>query len=118
MSHASTQAADATTQVFEHHLGAFAHGLDEILKDYDDGSTLLTPERTYRGRAQIRGFFQTFLDDATPAFWAAFRITSRSTAGEVAYVAWEAKPWVALGTDTLVVKDGKIAVQTFTSLAG
>jgi hypothetical protein len=31
---------------------------------------------------------------------------------------WEAKPWVTLATDTLVVKDGKIAVQTFTAFSG
>jgi hypothetical protein len=40
-----------------------------------------------------------------------------STVGNVAYIAWEAKPWVTLATDTFFVKDGKIAVQTFTSFS-
>ena len=114
MANASTQVDDATQQVFDHHLGAFAQGLDELLKDYDDSSTIITPDKTYSGNAEIRAFFKAFLESADPGFWPAFKITSKSTAGEVAYLAWEAKPWVTLATDTLVVKDGKIAVQTFT----
>lgn len=117
MSHSSAQAEAATKQVLDHHLGAFAHGLDEILKDYDDSATLITPDRTFRGRDEITGFFKAFLEGADPAFWPAFKITSLGTAGEVAYIAWEAKPWVTLATDTLFVKDGKIAVQTFTSFS-
>ena len=117
MSTSSVQTEAATKQVLEHHLGAFAHGVEEILKDYDDNSTLVTPDRTFRGRDDITGFFKAFVDGADPAFWPAFKITSMSTVGDVAYLAWEAKPWVTLATDTLVVKDGKIAVQTFTSFS-
>lgn len=112
---ATVQPGDATQQVFDHHLGAFAKGLDEILKDYDDSSTLLTPDKTYRGLAEIGRFFKAFLDGAEPAFWEAFKVTGKSTEREVAYLVWEAKPWVPMATDTLFVKDGKIAVQTFTS---
>lgn len=118
MTEASAQADGATQRVFDHHLGAFAQGLDELLEDYDEGSTIITPDRTFRGRTEIRAFFKAFLEGADPGFWDAFKITSKSTAGEVAYLAWEAKPWVTLATDTLLVKDGKIAVQTFTSFAG
>ena len=113
----SEQTEAVTTQVFDHHLGAFAHGVDEILKDYDDHSALITPDRTYRGRAEITGFFKAFVEGADPAFWPAFNITSKSTVGEIAYLVWEARPWVTRATDTLFVKDGKIAVQTFTSFS-
>jgi len=118
MTRASAQTDGPTQRVFDHHLGAFAQGLDELLKDYDDSSTIITPHKTYSGSAEIRGFFKTFLESADPGFWPAFKITGKSTAGEVAYLVWEAKPWVTLATDTLVVKDGKIVVQTFTSFAG
>lgn len=118
MSHASAQVDDATRQVFDHHLGAFALGLDELLKDYDDDSTIITPDKTYRGSTEIRAFFKAFIEGADPGFCTAFRITSKSTAGDVAYLAWEAKPWVTLATDTLVVRNGKISVQTFTSFSG
>lgn len=114
MTIAST-ACDATSQVFDHHLGAFAKGLDELLKDYDNDSALVTPDKTFRGIDEIRGFFKAFLDGADPEFWPAFKVTSKSTEGEVAYLVWEAKPWVTLATDTLFVKNGKIAVQTFTA---
>jgi hypothetical protein len=117
MSHSSEQTEAVTRQVLEHHLGAFAQGVEEIIKDYDDSSALVTPDRTFRGREQITGFFRAFLDGADPAFWPAFKIKSMSTVDDVAYLAWEAKPWVTLATDTLVVKDGKISVQTFTSLS-
>ncbi|WP_267884222.1 hypothetical protein [Paracidovorax citrulli] len=40
-----------------------------------------------------------------------------STVGEVAYLVWEAKPFVPMATDTLYVRDGKIAVQTFTAFS-
>jgi len=115
---ASTHADRATGRVFDHHLGAFAKGLDELLKDYDESSVIITPDRTFRGTDEIRAFFKGFLDGAAPGFWPAFKVTSKSTAGDVAYLAWEAKPWVTLATDTLVVKAGKISVQTFTAFAG
>jgi hypothetical protein len=115
MADLTVPAGDATREVFQHHLGAFAQGLDEILRDYDNDSVLVTPGKTWRGVAEIRAFFKAFLDGADPAFWAAFAITSQSIEGEIAWFAWEAKPWVVLATDTLFVKNGKIAVQTFTS---
>ncbi|ANB75809.1 hypothetical protein AYM40_26230 [Paraburkholderia phytofirmans OLGA172] len=117
MSDSSQHTEGTTKQVLDHHLSAFAQGIDEILKDYDDSSTIITPDKTFRGRGEITGFFKAFLDGAAPEFWAAFKITSLSTAGEIAYLAWEAKPWVTLATDTLFVKNGKISVQTFTSLS-
>src|SRR5258708_17370615 len=117
MSNSSEKAEAATKQVLDHHLGAFAHGVEEILKDYDDSSALVTPDKTFRGREDITGFFKAFLDGADPAFWPAFKITSMTTVRDEAYLALEAQPRAALATDTLVVKDGKISVQTFTSLS-
>jgi len=115
----STMTAAAATQAaFDHHLGAFAKGLDELMRDYDDNSILVTPDRTYAGTAEIRGFFKAFIDGADPKFWESFKVLKSSVHGEVAYLAWEAKPWVALATDTLFVKANKIAVQTFTPFGG
>jgi hypothetical protein len=115
MSNSSDQSEDATKQVLDHHLGAFAHGVDEILKDYDDRSTLITPDKTFHGLEEIRSFFKAFLDGADPAFWPAFKINNLTIAGQIAYLAWEAKPWAPLATDTFFVEGGKISVQTFTS---
>ena len=105
----------ATQAVLEHHLGAFAKGLDEILKDYSASSVILTHDKRYRGVAEIRGFFDGFLKSVKPGFWEAFKISAQAIDGDVAYLVWEARPFVNLATDTLVVRGGKIAVQTFTA---
>ncbi|MBN3823767.1 nuclear transport factor 2 family protein [Burkholderia sp. Ac-20384] len=106
----------AVDLVFDHHLGACAIGLDEVLKDYSEISVIVTPEKTYRGIAEIRAFYRAFLDSIRPEFWDAFNVTSRCTEGEIAYLTWEAKPFVTSATDTLYIKGDKILVQTFTSL--
>ncbi|WP_175831295.1 nuclear transport factor 2 family protein [Burkholderia cepacia] len=107
----------ATDVVFDHHLNACAIGLDEILKDYDEISVIVTPEKTYRGIAEIRGFYKAFLDSAQPEFWDAFKVTSKCTEGEIAFLTWEAKPFVTSATDTLYIKENTIVIQTFTVLA-
>lgn len=109
----STPDAD-TRRTLDHHLGAFAQGLDELLRDYDDNSVLVTPDQTCTGTTEIRAFFKAFIDGADPKFWGAFKILKNTVHGEVAYLVWEAKPWVALATDTFHVQGGRIAVQTFT----
>jgi len=113
-------AQDATEPkaVFDHHLGAFAQGIDAVLMDYTEASVLVTPDRAYRGLAEIRGFFQAFLAGATPEFWQAFTIRTQSVDGAIAYLVWAAPPAVPMATDTLYIRDGKIAVQTFTPFGG
>ena len=112
----SADAAEDTKLVFDHHLGAFAQGIDAVLADYTENSVVVTPDATYRGLKEIKGFFQAFLDGATPAFWAAFRIRTRSVEGEVAYLVWDSLPAVPMATDTFLVRGRKILVQTFTPL--
>jgi len=109
-------AATRTTKaVLAHHLGAFAKGLDELMKDYSASSAILTHDKQYRGLAEIRGFFDGFLKSVKPGFWEAFKINAQAIDADVAYLVWEAKPFVNIATDTLVVRGGKIAVQTFTA---
>lgn len=108
-------ADDSTRNVFEHHLGAFGVGLDAIMDDYGDESVLLTADQDFIGPAQIRGFFEHFIGTIPAGFWDAFKIHKSVVRGEVAFLVWEAKPWVALANDTLLVRDGKILVQTFVS---
>jgi hypothetical protein len=36
--------------------------------------------------------------------------------GEIAYIAWKAEPFTPLATDTFVIRNGKICVQTFAVL--
>jgi hypothetical protein len=112
---AAAQASSTTQEVLDHHLGAFAKGLDEIMRDYSPASVILTHDKQYRGVAEVRGFFDGFLKSIKPGFWEAFKIRSQSVDREVAYIVWDAKPFVNMATDTLVVHRGKIVVQTFTA---
>lgn len=103
-------------EVLDSHLGAFAKGLDALLADYDDDSVLITPDRTWRGLSEIGSFFGDFLAGASAEFWAAFELQAQVVEPGVAYITWSAPPAVRLATDTLVVRHGRIAVQTFTAL--
>lgn len=106
----------STQEVFAHHLQAFAQGLDALVSDYTEQSSIVLQNGTITGLAGIRQFFESFLKDIGPGFWEAFKIQRQEVCADVAYLVWEAKPFVAMATDTLLVRDGKIQIQTFTTL--
>ncbi|SDN02953.1 nuclear transport factor 2 family protein [Ensifer sp. YR511] len=106
-----------TRKVLEHHMGAFAAGVDEILADYTDESVVITPKGVVRGLSELRVFFQEFIDNATPAFWDAYVLQSKVCDGDYAFITWTAKPFLTFATDTFLIRDGKILMQTFASLA-
>lgn len=108
-----TTEAIATKATLEHHLSAFAQGIDAIMQDYSEKSVVITPDATYRGLDEIRAFFTAFVESLPEGLWDAFTIKRQEVVGEVAYILWEANPWFPLGTDTFVVQNGKIAYQTF-----
>jgi hypothetical protein len=112
----SGAAAPETEAVLGRHLQSFAHGIETILADYTEASAIVTPDAIYHGLHEIRGFFQGFLDSATAEFWNAFKLGAQHIEGDVAYITWSAKPFIPLATDTFVVRDGKIHVQTSTAL--
>ena len=103
-----------TEDVFNHHLQAFGIGIDEIMKDYTDESVIITHDATHRGRDAIRAFFQDFFDTFPAEAWDDFALLKTEVVGEVAYLTWKASPYTDLGTDTFLIRDGKIAVQTYT----
>ncbi|CAN7658175.1 nuclear transport factor 2 family protein [Caballeronia sp. LjRoot34] len=107
----------ASKQVLDHHVGAFALGIDALLYDYDDTSVIITPEKAIRGLSPIRSFWESFLANADDGFWTAFKVNKNAVLGGVAYLIWEAAPSVALATDTFFIREGKILVQTRTTLA-
>jgi len=106
-----------TQAVLDHHLAAFAAGdVDGILDDYTDASVLITPDGTTRGRDALRTAFNGFFSGLFAPGTYDFVMDASHVEGEVAYIVWHANcasAEVALGTDTFVVRDGKIAVQTF-----
>lgn len=111
---AAPRSADATKKVLERHLGAFSKGIDAIVADHGKDSAVLTHDKQYRGLAEIRAYFDAFLKGIKPGFWEAFKLTAQSIDRDVAYIVWEAKPFISLATDTLLIRNHKILIQTFT----
>ncbi len=106
---------NATEKVLDRHLKSFArHDLEGILSDYAPDAVLFTPERPLRGE-EIKRFFQALLREfGKPG--ATFNLTHQSVEGDYGYILWTAETAdnvYGLGTDTLVVRDGKIVVQSF-----
>ena len=109
-----------TAAVLEHHLAALAAGdVDQVLEDYTDASVLVTQDGVFRGREELRTLFAGFVAGLLAPGTYEFVLDRTEVCGDVAYIVWNAKcaeADVRLGTDTFVVRDGKIAVQTFAGL--
>ena len=110
----ANEVIENTLDVFDHHLRAFSVGLDEILKDYDDDSVILSHGVSYQGVDEIRQFFNEFLTSASAEFWSNFTVLNKEVIGEVAYLVWKSDPYIKIATDTLIIKNKIISIQTFT----
>ena len=116
---AVASADEPTTQrVLDHHLQAFGNlDLEAILADYTDASVLLTANGPIQGMDQLRGVFEMFFTEfGKPG--ATFEMKQQLINGDVAYIVWTAETAdnvYELATDTFVIEDGKIRVQTFTA---
>ncbi len=108
--------AASTQEVLDHHLQTFGAGdLDGILEDYTDESTIITPDGVRRGRIEMSDFLSTlFAEFAKPGM--SFSMDQQVVEGEIAYIRWSAETadnTYELGTDTFLIRDGKIVTQTF-----
>jgi len=106
-----------TRQVLEHHLGTLGAGdLNGILSDYMDDSILISADGVLEGRQAIRGFFEGVLASLFKPGTYEFTIDTLHVADDIAYIVWHAScasADIVFATDTFVVRNGKIAVQTF-----
>ena len=105
----------STEAVLQNHLRAAKVGVDAIMQDYTNHSVLVTHDSTYRGLVEIRRFFTTLFKELPEGFFDALKMNRQEIVGEVAYILWERKPIISQATDTFVVRNGKILVQTFTA---
>jgi ketosteroid isomerase-like protein len=110
----SKDTTETTKAVLAQHLQAVGGGdLDAIAADYSEDCTLFTPDRAFHGLEAARGFFAGMMEILPPGFMEAFELLRQDVKGEVAYIVWHAGEFAPLGTDTFIVRDGKIVVQTF-----
>ena len=106
----------STKDTLDHHVRCFGTGdLAGILSGYAPDAVLFTPDGPLKGRDAIAPFFAAMLAEfGKPG--TAFRMTHESIDGDYAYVLWTAETADNVyqpGTDTLVVRDGKILAQSF-----
>jgi hypothetical protein len=74
----------------------------------------INPQGTFRGKAEIRGFFATLLTEILPE-GSTVQIAQQVTEGELGYLVWSAQsPAFDLSfvTDTFVIRNGAIVRQT------
>ena len=104
-----------TESVVRNHVQAFVEqkGIDAILRDYQEDARFLSDIRTYHGKREIRRFFETFIASLPPDGINRFSLRTLRVEGEIAYITWGVGDDVPLGTDTFVVRNGKIVSQTF-----
>ncbi len=104
----------ATQEVLTHHLNCFGN-LAGTMADYTAESRFFTPDGLLRGPEAIRRFFvKLFEEFAKPGM--SFEMLRQEVDGDTAYILWKAETAdnrYQLGTDTFIVRNGKIVTQTF-----
>ena len=111
-----TSTTSTTQAVVHHHLERFvALDLQGVLADYAPDAVMIVPTGVLRGVQEITPLFQSLLAEfAQPG--ATFDLQQQVIEDDVAYIRWVAGTpdnTYELGTDTFIVRHGKIVVQTF-----
>jgi ketosteroid isomerase-like protein len=106
----------STEEVLNHHLETFGKGdLKGVLSDYTDQSLLFTPKGVLHGPKEMKPLFEAmFAEFGKPGV--TFKMMAQFVEGETAYIVWSAETpdnVYGVGTDTFVVRGGKIVTQTF-----
>ena len=100
---------DETKAVLDHHNEMLMAGdTDGVMGDYTEDSVFISNfGGVVKGLDAIRGVFAAAPAGGFPGFEDGVEHVD----GDIAFVTWQAEG-IALGTDTFVVRDGKIAAQT------
>jgi len=111
---------EKTQEVLDHHWKAFqANDLDATMADYSEESVLITPDKTFKGLSEIRENF-VFAFSLFPKDSTAFQLDKSIVNQDVGYIIWQAtapKIKITFGTDTFIIRDGKIVRQTYAGVA-
>jgi ketosteroid isomerase-like protein len=105
----------STKEVLDHHLQCFGAGdLSGILSDYASDAVLFTPDGPLKGADAMRPLFQAmFAEFGKPGM--VFTMKQQSVHDDYAYIVWSAETAdniYEVGTDTFVVRHGKIVAQS------
>lgn len=115
----SSEQTKATRAALDRHMAAFgARNVDAILQDFTEESVIFSPEGPVRGLAALRAFFVHELEGFTPEIVSNFKVLRQDVDGEVAYMTFSGGPALPFGTDTYVVRGGKIMIETTAAYSG
>lgn len=108
-------AAAMTETVLNDHLSAFGKGdVDAIVAHYSADAVIIVPGGIKRGHAEIRTMFEGLVKEfGAPGV--TFEMLNSDIDGEIALIVWKAETGKAvynMGTDTFIIRDGKIVTQT------
>lgn len=104
-----------TAATLAHHLQAILEtDVDAIMRDYTEASVLVTPNGQLAGLTAIRSFFTQFFESSPPELLKAIALTRQEITGEIAYIIWKAEPFIPFASDTFLIRDDTIVVQTGT----
>ena len=111
-----TNLNEASRYIILHHLASFQdNDLEAVISDYTTESVLITQDTTYKGTEEIKGFFAALMIHF-PKQKSSFEMDKVVVNNELVYIVWHANTPtldVSLGTDTFILRDGKIYQQTF-----
>ncbi|MDQ3536983.1 MAG: nuclear transport factor 2 family protein [Bacteroidota bacterium] len=105
-----------TKRVLDNHWETFVNNdLEGLLEDYTEESIIVTQDGTHRGLEEIRkNYINAF--SAFPKKGSTLKLTTSIVEKDIAYIIFEADtPDFILnyGSDTFIIRDGKIIRQTF-----
>ncbi len=104
-----------TTTVIKRHLDALMNrDLDRLMEDYAEDAFFLSNMApvAIRGLAALRAFWAQAFLVFTPEVLSSLKFTQQEIEGDVAFILWSAGPVIPFGSDTFVVRGGKIVAQT------
>jgi hypothetical protein len=114
--HADTNHNDMSKNVLQRHLSSFQeNNLEALMTDYTNESVLITPDKSYTGLEEIKGYFVDLVSHF-PKQKSIVELDNTVVDDELVYIVWHAKTPsldVPFATDTFIIKNGKILRQTF-----
>jgi ketosteroid isomerase-like protein len=100
----------STEGTLKHHMDALKGGdLDGIMEDYVEESVIIQGDNVVRGLEAIRGMFKGAV---AAGFAGSIELKHQVSDGEIGYMVWSVPGMIPFGTDTFVIRDSKILVQT------
>lgn len=113
---ATTAVSGAGDGLLQRHFDAFLRNdLDALMSDFARDAVLVEPAGIHEGRERIRAFYRGLMLQF-PAGASSLVLDHKAFHGDIVYFIWHGKSptlEVKFATDTLLLRAGRIAVQTF-----